>query len=250
MSQTNLYICPKCGGRLEPDTQTCPYCGYENPGKEQAREEEKLNRLKAEHREKMRKMPREMLKKGTSRIVLLLIFLAVAIAGVFAARYFLQKEKSSAEYSDKQKMLAHLEELYQAGEYEQLKDEYYDSGYYGASFGKYSNTAEIFSRYIYPKKSLLLALESESLCTVNYVSEDLRAAFYCLHRCQDMRDKGFTYGEQEAVEAMEADLLSVLKNSWRMTDEEIAQGFEQYVDRSTDYSELAARLISRLGRKD
>ena len=62
MSQTNLFICPKCGGRLEPDTQTCPYCGYENPGKEQAREEEKLNRLKAEHREKMRNHELQELK--------------------------------------------------------------------------------------------------------------------------------------------------------------------------------------------
>ena len=56
--------------------------------------------------------------------------LCVGIAAFFGER------SAVDEYDGKQEMLARLEEMYQAGDYETMYHTYYDSEYHGASFRK------------------------------------------------------------------------------------------------------------------
>ena len=248
MSSTDLYKCPNCGAQLDPGTFTCPYCGYENTEKAREQEEEELSKLRQKHRLKLKALPGKMVNRYTLILGAALALLVLAAAGYVITRSIIKNLEAEKAYQEKEAMLSHLEDLYQSGEYEKLKDEYYDSGYYGASFGKYSNTAEISSLRKYAVSSLTLAAESEILRTPDHLGECLRAAFHCLARCRKLREEGFLYGEEQAVSSMEADVTAVLTDVWGLTEEEIAEGLEKYVDRSTDYSGLAGELIARFSK--
>ena len=60
-----------------------------------------------------------------------------------------------------------------------------------------------------------------------------------------MRDEGFIYGEKTAVETMERKVYEALYE-WGMTDEEIEDAINIYVDNKTDYTKLAKEIAERL----
>ena len=245
MSSNNLYNCPKCGAQLDPGSFTCPYCGYENEEKAREREEKNLIELQQKHRQKLKALPGKMLNRYTLILGAVLALLILTCAGYAIVRSAVKNMEAKQAYQEKEAMLSHLEDLYRSGDYEKLKDEYYDSGYYGASFGKYSNTAEVYSLCKYAVSSLTLAAEAEVLRTPDHVGECLRAAFHCLARCRKLREEGFRYDEGQAVTSMEAEVTAVLSDVWGLTEQEIAEGVDRYADQSTDYSGLAAELITR-----
>ena len=250
MSSTSLFKCPNCGAQFDPEILRCPYCGYEITEKVREREEVFLRELKQKHRLTLKSLPGKMLNRYTVILGFVLAALILIAAGFEIAKNIGNTREAEREYREKEEMLAHLEDLYQNGEYEKMKDEYYDSGFYGASFGKYSNTAEIFSLSKYAIDSLMLTAEAQSLRTPEHLGENLQAAFRCLAHCRKMREEGFLYDEGKAVESMEAKVTDVMMHVWGVTEEEVAEGTERYVDRSTDYSDFAEELLMRFSEKE
>ncbi len=250
MQRNNIFTfsCPNCGTTLRSNMVVCPYCGFENVAAAAREEQARLQNMNIMHQKEMQEIPEKMVKKHSKRVIIVVVIVAIVLAvGVLLAiRGTVNYKKTEViKYDKKQEMLDKLEELYQKGDYEAVKDTYYDSDYYGASFGKYANTAEIFYLCKYGKETLTNSYESESLCNVEEVSNNLLNSFYALHRINQFRDEGFIYGEGEAVEKMEKELLDVMQGIWKMTDAEISEGSERYVDKHTDYSDLAKTIIDR-----
>ena len=240
------YECPNCGADLPEETVICPYCGYENEKLAKKAYDEEMDELSEKHVDSIKTMPKKMMKKSTKLLIVFIVGLALVFVTTNVLRYISGTRLEKLKYDNKQKMIEHLEELYQAGDYETMGDDFYDSNYFGDSFGKYANTAEIYYDVKFAKESLIFAAESEKYSKdTEELSNYLRKSFWALIRVNDMRDKGFIYGEGDAIEKLEADLISTMKETWLITDEEIKEGLSVYVDRNTDYTGLAKTLIDR-----
>ena len=238
--------CPKCGAVMGADGLICAHCGYENVKKAEKIEEAGIQALMDEHAETLKKMPKELVRKNTGRLFLIIALAVLGIVLAVVMSVIFGRKNSADEYDAKEAMIAHLEELYQKGDYEQIQKDFYDSDYYGASFGKYANTSEIFYKSKYAIESLELARtsSSEHLRSPESLSPVLCKTVSCLKCCRKMRDEGFIYGEKTAVETMERRVYEALYE-WGMTDEEIEDAINIYVDSKTDYTKLAKEIAER-----
>ena len=61
-----------------------------------------------------------------------------------------------------------------------------------------------------------------------------------------MEENDFIYDEQDGAEYLRQLLLIQLKDVCLLTDEEIKEGTDRYVDYSTDYTDLAEIVIGRI----
>ena len=72
----------------------------------------------------------------------------------------------------------------------------------------------------------------------------MRKTFRCLRMAQNLREKGFIYGEKEAVESIEAEMLAAISDTYALTDEDIEEGINAYDGYDSDYSEMAERILN------
>ena len=244
------WICPSCGAVLDSRAVSCEFCGYENVARAEQQEVANLSDMASKHQQEISGIGNRMVKKSVkiviAVVVVLIALFTVAVVSLSSVLRSFKENNVQKEYSGKEDALKHFEKLYQDKDYEKLKDEYYDSSYSGASFGKYANTAEIYSNYDYASFILDNCYNKSTFFRLDEVNNGLRNAFETLHRCEEMREKGFIYGEGDAIEDMEGQLLDVLKNQWLLTDEEISEGKERYVSPKTDYSDMAETVMKRV----
>lgn len=238
--------CPNCGAIMAENEMVCKYCGYEDLDMAQAREAKEIKDIENAGKEEIKKMPKKLLGQTTKRVFAAIVFFAFMIAAFVVVRKIVNEKVSNAGFDKKQEKLAYYEEIYQSGDYRRLEDEYLDdSENYGASAGKYSNTASMGIYTFNNVDALKHDKENIENVSTEVLAEDIRTAIYALCMADDYRDKGFIYGEGEAIESMEQLVIDTLKDYWLMSDDEIKAAKDMYVDRKTDYSELAEDLLDR-----
>lgn len=239
---TEVKLCPKCGAEFDDLNIRCPFCGFYNDDLALKQEESEMEELRSRHETVMKKMPQALVIKNRRRILSAMVAAVIFIIVAVIAGSIIYNISERAKYAAKQKFIARLEEMYQNGEYDELFDAYYGKGYYGASFGKYENTADIAMERYYAVRDLetLSAGDADAAS----LERALQKSFRCLYLAQRMREQGFIYGEGDAVEKLEDEMKSAMKELWGMSDDEIREGTERYDGRNTDYSELAERLIN------
>jgi excinuclease UvrABC helicase subunit UvrB len=221
----------------------CPYCGYYNDSLALKREEEKLEVLHDEHVKTMEEMPVELVKKNRRRMFALLALFVITAVIVIAAINIVSDITDKKEYNDMQAYLAKLEEMYSRGDYDDLFDAYYNnSRFHGSTFGKYENTADVANARYYAVKSLKDCYENKG--DADDLAEALRKTFRCLKLAQNMREKGFIYGEKEAVESIEAEMLDTIRDTYDISDEDIEEGINAYQGYDSDYTEMAERILN------
>ncbi len=238
-----VKLCPKCGAKHSENELKCPYCGYYNDSLSLKREEEKLENLHEEHLKTMKEMPAEMVTKSRRRMFTLLALFVIAAVIIIAVIMIVSDMIDKKDYNDMQAYMAELEELYSNGKYDELFDAYYNnSRFHGSSFGKYENTADVANARYYAVKSLKDCYDKNG--NADELAEALRKTFRCLKLAQRLRDKGFIYGEKEAVESIEAEMLDAIRDTYALTDEDIEEGINAYDGYDSDYSEMAERILN------
>ena len=240
--------CPNCGALIPADAIICPYCQYENEELAKQAEEDKIEDLIEDHNEEVKRLPKKLVKKNTKVFAVVIIVLVIIL---FSAVYMLNRTGrliQESKYTSKENLVDKLEEYYQAGDYEKVTDTYLDSNGWGGSFGKYANTADVYIDCHYAVESLKMAAEARGYTNEqreNDLKDALRESIWALIHAQKFRDEGFNYGEGKAVDTLSGEVEDTLKNVWGITDQELANAKEVYVDKNTDYSELAHILVER-----
>ncbi len=201
-----IKLCPKCGAEVNDLNIKCPYCGFYNDELALKQEKSEMDALRTEHETVMKNMPRDLVRKHRLRMFVIIAAVIVFIILAAVVGTFLYNKMNSFGYHNKQEFLAHLEEMYQNGEYDELFDEYYNSSYHGSSYGKYENTADVAMERHYAIEDLKYSKEYPDKDSINSA---LKKSFRCLYLAQNMRDKGFIYGEKDAVEKLEAEMISL-----------------------------------------
>lgn len=241
--QYEAKLCPKCGAKRSDNEIKCPYCGYYNDSLSLKREEEKLEDLHEEHLKTMKEMPAKLVTKNQRRMFTLLALFVIAAVMIIAAVNIISDMIDRNEYNDMQAYIAELEEIYSRGDYDDLFDAYYNNTrFHGSTFGKYENTADVANARYYAVRSLKDCYEKKG--DVNELAEALRKTFRCLRMAQNLREKGFIYGEKEAVESIEAEMLAAISDTYALTDEDIEEGINTYDGYDSDYSEMAERILN------
>lgn len=240
--------CPNCGALIPADAVICPYCQFENEDLARKAEEAGINELVQKHNDEVQKLPKKLVKKNTKLLFAVIVVLVLSVICVIYMFNKADRQIKESMYDRQEAHIAKLEEYYQAGDYKKMTDTLYEIKSWGGSFGKYSNTAEVYVDCHYSVEALEFAAEADGYTNARReeeLKEALRESIWALIHAQEFRDKGFIYGEGEAVDKLSGEVYDTLKNVWGITEQELEDAKEMYVDRNTDYSELAHILVER-----
>ena len=121
-----LIVCNSCGAQVGSDSSKCPYCGmmnYEGAEKEYFQKLEDIR----EDVEELNAVPiqetkAEIKKQGLfiRKIALIVVVLVAIFAGILLVQEFSYKRDNKADFLWKETNYAVMDELYKAGEYEEL----------------------------------------------------------------------------------------------------------------------------------
>ena len=119
-------ICKDCGAEYEDTLIGCPFCGAENVEESYRRQASYVNSLKKKSAF-MEKLP-EWIVRCLGKVMKHTAILAVGIFLVVLLLAFVgTKIYSSTEIWRMERNVAKLEKIYQSGDYEQLKEVYWDA---------------------------------------------------------------------------------------------------------------------------
>ena len=246
-------VCENCGASFSSEERVCPYCGAENVPVSVKEQMDYIRVLKKKEAELNTVIPHENAKHYTRKInqiglwvVVLFLLLAVIVSGFAFLR-------NARKRSFQKEALEKLEGYYQAKDFASM-EEYLNDHYdlYSATFDKYNELADIYYSYRNGKEYLEEDLKwlKESNFDDDMVAEtlkyDLGYFFRGLWKIRQMEENDFIYDEQDGAEYLRQLLLIQLKDVCLLTDEEIKEGTDRYVDYSTDYTDLAEIVIGRI----
>lgn len=243
--------CKNCDGIIGDTVIICPFCGWENEilaGHQQEREIARISEKTRDFSEKPQNAARQASYIMYRVIAAVLILFVLAIVTAYCGNQ-LRSLQSQNEYRKQQKALRELEALYVAGDFEaidiMLRS---DSDYLGATYSKYSTMSYLYSQINWyeghskekPDHISRYPEDAEEL------DSDFKALFALLSKCEQMKDKGYVYGEEELLADISSRAKVLLQKYYLLTDAEILQGIDISKDETPDYSELREISASRL----
>lgn len=243
--------CKNCGGIISDTVIICPFCGWENEilaGRQQEREITRITEKTRDFSEKPKNAARQASFMMYRVIAAVLILFVLATVTVYCGNQ-LRSLQSKDEYRHQQEALRELEALYVAGDFEAIdKMLRSNSDYSSATYSKYSTMSRLYSEISWYEGYS----ESSSNHIASYPEDagDLDSVFQTLFgllgECEQMKDKGYVYGEEELVADISLRTKVVLQKYYLLTDAEILQGIDISKDETPDYSGLREISASRL----
>lgn len=225
-------ICRNCGGEYDSSERCCPYCKSENLQVAGQLKEEKLRKLDADYRQEKQRLetqlPKQAVRKGTKMTLLLLgSFLGIIVLSVVAivvgGMAIEAGERKQAARNREQ-----LEQYFQAGQYEEMRNYLYDKAEYTEQLRKYRETAQVYAMYT----NWIVRMSDEwqeyasdsfwepqdNLYMLQYMLQYAEELFECCEEwCSDM---SFCDNE-EVLKDFENKTEMLLRNTYHMTDEQI-----------------------------
>ncbi len=240
-------ICKNCGAEYEDSLVSCPFCGAENVEESYRRQASYVNSLKKKSAF-MEKLP-EWIVRCLGKVMKHTAILAVGIFLVVLLLAFVgTKIYSSTAIWRMERNVAKLEKIYQSGDYEQLKEVYWDmEDTYGGSYEKYARTVDVY----WQTDWVMYNMEKLSDKYVQYISveevEDmLEDLVSVLHEIDELEESGFPYGEEKAMLEFRNILEEGRKEHLPLDEDEFQAVYEKYVeDGENNYTEEAALILKR-----
>lgn len=240
-------ICKNCGAEYEDSLVSCPFCGAENVEESYRRQASYVNSLKKKSAF-MEKLP-EWIVRCLGKVMKHTAILAVGIFLVVLLLAFVgTKIYSSTAIWRMERNVAKLEKIYQSGDYEQLKEVYWDmEDTYGGSYEKYARTVDVY----WQTDWVMYNMEKLSDKYVQYISveevEDmLEDLVSVLHEIDELEEDGFPYGEEKAMLEFRNILEEGRKEHLPLDEDEFQAVYEKYVeDGENNYTEEAALILKR-----
>lgn len=245
-------ICKDCGAEYDDTLIGCPFCGAENVEESYRRQAAYVNDLKKKNA--FMSMLPEWIVRCLGKLMKHTAILAVGIFLVVLLVAFLgTKIYSSTAIFRMERNIARLENLYDAGDYDKLKDVYWDmEDTYGGSYEKYARTVNVYSQ----TEWIMYNMEKLSGNYVKYVTaqevEDmLEDLVSVLHKIDAMEEADFPYGEEKAMLEFRNILEEGRKEHLPLDEGEFQSVYDKYVeDGENNYTEEAALILKRaIGEK-
>ncbi len=151
-------ICKNCSGEYEDEILSCPYCGTENGKALQELKEDILEEYDKEAdciRESAEQYPEKTARKWTKYMVYVVLILLVLGIIVGAIAIVAGRFSVNVGYKKQQKHMRHLEELFQAEDYEAVEEYLDEKDLYESTYEKYREIARIYTYYSYMQEDVL-----------------------------------------------------------------------------------------------
>lgn len=227
-------LCPNCSAEFNENlTIVCPYCGYEYMKGARQEHQQEIDAIKKKTRE-VKQQSEKLVRKSTHVLLkVALIFLGVFLIIMLLTFIYKQFDSPEAAMEKQEKKLREFEEIYQSGDYEKLWEEiaYFSEGY-SATYRKYYNVGSLYHNYEWSDEAnynnAYYAPRITDVMTTEEILTDLKYSLRVLYDAQTYRDAGYVYGEQTAVEKIEADMKDSIMNYYCFVEEEYRELYDTY----------------------
>lgn len=267
MEETSTVLqenpCKNCGAIISVENHKCPYCGGFNYVGAKKKYYRDLGHIK-DNLEELEKIPKESYKKEASaqirRIIKTLIISALIIVVIYGAislsvkweesRYSFNNAHTKEQLLWDKENFPILDEWYENGEYDKLLE--YSYKLYGEE-PIYTFTNWKHQRFIWFYGDYCSAMEAMEKIEnkEKYSLYDITKAIYGgLNICYNLENADLDKDEIERLEHFKADMVTLLFDTLKFTEEEALQLYEDNIAYSyIDYEkieEYANLVIKRL----
>lgn len=241
--------CVNCGASYPDVKSQCPYCGSENTKRAEYEHQNKLAWY--EFKSSILRILPEMLGRFASKLVtrLLVLFIVGGILLILLSAV-LAKFKSTIEYGKKDYVLEQLETMYQEEDYQSMMELLKEQEHYtGATYGRYYRIGELFELYQPVEKEIDEKLQAADVMNdAEFLRYTINPMFRILCYCDEYKEEDFVYDEGEEVEAFRQKVESILKEKCFLSEEEIRQGMQLYINNG-DMMEIYQIVLERYQEK-
>ena len=244
-----MMLCRNCGAEYEDYLYKCPYCEAENIEATHKKQRDYVNKYRNKGNF-FAMLPNLLVQRTGSAMksaakMIGVVFVVLLIVGGIGSYVY-----SSTAVTRMEKRVEKLENYYQAGDYEGLKEYYYSlDGAYGGNYEKYSRTVDAYYR-VNSKIQMLKDWNDVSYITLFSIEEIERGFGGLILLITDLREmeaSGYPYGEGEAVSKFKMELDKAIEQYLPMSEEEIDAAIERMrKDWNCDLTEEASLLYERL----
>lgn len=245
-------ICKNCGAEYDDTLLQCPFCNAENTEEAYRRQQDYVEgyKRKASFLSRLPEWIVSTTGNAMKRIAIIGmgIFLLVVLIAFIGTKIY-----SSTAVWRMEMAIDKMEEYYQAGEYEKLKDYYYETDYIGgAAYEKYDRTVEVYSRMDWIMYQMeKMGDEYAKFITVDEAEDALDDTIECLYVIEEMEEAGFVYDEEKAMLEFREQLLDAVETYVPMTEQEFQAAYDKYVqaegaEKDIDFAEEARLIVERL----
>lgn len=244
-------ICKNCGAEYDDNMLQCPFCNAENTEEAYRRQRDYVDGYKRKAHF-LSRLPEWIVGiTGNAMkhiaIIAMVLFLIVVLLAFIGTKIY-----SATAVWRMDRAVAKMERYYQAGEYEKLKEYYYNTDYIGgAAYEKYDRTVHVYARMDWLMYELeKLDSDYVAYVTVEEVEDALDDVMGSLHDIEEMEEAGFIYDEEKAMLEFKEQILDAVEIYVPMTEEEFQTAYDRYnPEEDTDYAEEAEIIVERLGEE-
>lgn len=243
--------CRSCGAAYDDKLSACPYCNAENVDMAEKNEREQIknmyNHAGRIASESTRRTNRTSLCIAVVAAVILCVAVIVMVVLIATGNWRAQKNRDALK-----QRIDVLEQLYISGDYEAL-EKHLDKYDYNSAYGKYDD-------YVYAVKKVN-EIERDAKDVYIYSDEESNYSsikydlYVCFRTLEDIREYSAEYckydkdKKDEALNLKER-VYKVLKDTYRLKDDEIEAYEKKTVRDSEDYIELAKIATARMMSED
>lgn len=247
-------ICKNCGGEFSESQLICPYCGSENEVLARKQQQDYIKYYQHKTERLGEEALQEQLHKNTRRIAKSAVLAVCLFFVLLAAIWAISAARASTGLGKYEKQLARLEELYQNGEYRKMGDYLDETGQYGGRFEKYEQVQDLFWFYEFIPDCAAHDLETAEKYGVSadYIVYDLDQIFRELRKIEEIEKEGFPYHNDKALLEFKEKYLSLLRETFLLEPQDIAEGMELYTSGDTedpDCSRLSVIAAERMNNR-
>ena len=221
-----MYKCPNCGGKIDKDALTCPFCGSENIALlDDVSEDVPAGggaeiHIKPEDKKNNR-------RTGIMLAAVIIIAAVLTVAGIIITQRGNEAEELSADINV-------LEKYYTDGDFAAMK-KYLENHpeLSGEQFQKYISLSSIYTSVT----AGLEGLEKDSGAAA--LQWDITELVSGLKRLADMGDNGIS------TENFRRETYAALRDKYGISEEETDRMVAEFKGYDTDFSEIARRIAAK-----
>ncbi len=245
-------ICIGCGAAYDDKAYSCPYCGKENEKMTAVRQQEQIEKIYADTGNVVLE-PVRRANSVTKKFVIIITLLGLLVVVGVVVGILVSGPMGMNKYEQQQEKLKKLEELFDNRDYkamDKILDKTNDA--YSSAYDKYREAVDIAEDIEYCQREAdkvadeMSRRQKESM--ISSLNYDFYFLFAVLDDISDFEQSTYAKGEEAYIKECRDAIYDLLKNTYKLTEDEITKWSIYDRPETEQYEKLSALVYERLSK--